>query len=42
MEKRSNVFALVLNATLGSLFFGYSVSYLNVSFDSVDEDYGID
>lgn len=41
MYKTSNVILLVLNATLGSFYFGYAVSYMNVSFDAVDEFYRV-
>jgi hypothetical protein len=30
------VFCLVSNAALGGFFFGYSISYMNVSLETVD------
>jgi len=36
MYKTKNIVLLVLNATLGSFYMGYSISYMNVSFDAMD------
>jgi hypothetical protein len=41
-KSTAKVFAVAANAVLGSFLFGYSLSYLNVSFNTVNDVFDVD